>query len=136
MSSAGAWGRPANRYGSPKSGLAGPPVGRTFDDGIPRRVAYDANINAGIPPIETRARYDENLSFVLKAWTVREPFAWNGKYSQYMSVNVWPRPFQTPHPPVSVTGTGNPNTTRFALQRDFGFNLIVMGRRVSRSTHL
>ena len=95
--------------------------------GFPVGLPYDANISAGIPPIETRARYDENLSFVLRAWTDREPFAWNGKYSQYMSVNVWPRPFQTPHPPVSITGTGNPNTARFALQRDFGFNLIVMG---------
>ena len=105
--------------------------------GFPVGLPYDANINAGIPPIETRARYDENLSFVLKAWTAREPFAWNGKYSQYMSVNVWPRPFQTPHPPVSITGTGNPNTARFALQRDFGFNLIVMGGPPSsRSTHL
>jgi alkanesulfonate monooxygenase SsuD/methylene tetrahydromethanopterin reductase-like flavin-dependent oxidoreductase (luciferase family) len=87
----------------------------------------DANVNAGIPPIETRARYDENLSFVLKAWTARGPFAWNGKYSQYDTVNVWPRPFQLPHPPVSVTGTGNPNTTRFALHRDFGFNHVVLG---------
>ncbi len=33
----------------------------------------------------------------------RELFAWNGKYSQYMSVNIRPRPFQTPHPPVSIT---------------------------------
>ena len=95
--------------------------------GFPVGLPYDANINAGIPPIQTRARYDENLSFVLKAWTAREPFMWNGKYSQYMSVNMWPRPFQTPHPPISITGTGNPNTARFALQRDFGFNLIVMG---------
>ena len=49
--------------------------------GFPVGLPYDANINAGIPPIETRARYDENLSFVLKAWTDREPFAWNGKYA-------------------------------------------------------
>ena len=83
--------------------------------GFPVGLPYDANINAGIPPIETRARYDENLSFVLKAWTAREPFAWNGKYSQYMSVNVWPRPFQAPHPPVSITGTGNPNTDPIRL---------------------
>jgi alkanesulfonate monooxygenase SsuD/methylene tetrahydromethanopterin reductase-like flavin-dependent oxidoreductase (luciferase family) len=87
----------------------------------------DANVDAGSPPIETRARYDENLSFVLRAWTARGPFAWNGKYSQYDTVNVWPRPFQLPHPPVSVTGTGNPNTTRLALQRDFGFNHVVLG---------
>jgi alkanesulfonate monooxygenase SsuD/methylene tetrahydromethanopterin reductase-like flavin-dependent oxidoreductase (luciferase family) len=95
--------------------------------GFPVGLPCDANINTGIPPIETRARYDENLSFVLKAWTACGPFAWNGKYSQYDTVNVWPRPFQVPHPPVSVTGTGNPNTTRFALQRDFGFNHVVLG---------
>ncbi len=76
--------------------------------GFPVGLAYDANINAGIPPIETRARYDENLS--LRAEGMDRPRtvkpAWNGKYSQYMSVNIWPRPFQTPHPPVSITGTG------------------------------
>jgi alkanesulfonate monooxygenase SsuD/methylene tetrahydromethanopterin reductase-like flavin-dependent oxidoreductase (luciferase family) len=95
--------------------------------GFPVGLPYDANVNAGIPPIETRPRYDENLAFVLKAWTAPEPFAWNGKYSQYMTVNIWPRPLQLPHPPVSVTGSGNPNTTRFALQRDFGFNHVVLG---------
>jgi len=91
-----------------------------FSVGVP----YDANINAGIPPIETRARHNENLALILEAWRAREPFAWNGKYSQYMKVNVWPRPFQAPHPPVSIAGTGDPKTTRLALEHDFGFNLV------------
>lgn len=95
--------------------------------GFPVGLAYDANINAGIPPIETRARYDENLEFILKAWTARKPFPWNGRFAQYMHVNLWPKPMQSPHPPVNITGTGNPNTTRFALQRDLGFNLVVLG---------
>ncbi|MDG4668115.1 LLM class flavin-dependent oxidoreductase [Mycobacterium sp. 236(2023)] len=95
--------------------------------GFPVGLPYDANINAGIPPIETRPRFDENLSFILKAWTAHEPFAWNGKFAQYGNVNVWPRAYQAPHPPVSITGTGNPNTSRFALQRDFGFNLTTTG---------
>ncbi|WP_033289047.1 LLM class flavin-dependent oxidoreductase [Amycolatopsis jejuensis] len=95
--------------------------------GFPIGLAYDANLNAGVPPIETRARYDENLALVLRAWTASEPFGWNGKYSQYLKVNVWPRPFQDPHPPVSITGIGNPNTTRFALERDLGFNVVSLG---------
>ena len=95
--------------------------------GFPVGLAYDANINAGVAPIETRGRYDENFEFILRAWTDPEPFPWNGKYSQYMHVNIWPRPYQRPHPPVSVTGTWNPNTTRFALERDLGFNLVVLG---------
>lgn len=95
--------------------------------GFPVGLAYDANINAGVPPIETRSRYDENLELVLRAWTERDPFPWNGRYFQSMGVNVWPRPYQDPHPPVSITGIGNPNTTRFALERDFGFNLVTLG---------
>lgn len=95
--------------------------------GFPVGLAYDANINAGVPPIETRARYDENFELVLRAWTERKAFPWNGRFSQYMHVNIWPRPVQVPHPPVNITGIGNPNTTRFALQRDLGFNLIVSG---------
>jgi alkanesulfonate monooxygenase SsuD/methylene tetrahydromethanopterin reductase-like flavin-dependent oxidoreductase (luciferase family) len=95
--------------------------------GFPVGLAYDANVNAGVPPIETRARYDENFELILRAWTERKPFPWNGRFSQHMHVNIWPRPMQSPHPPVNVTGTGNPNTTRFALQRDLGFNLVLFG---------
>ena len=95
--------------------------------GFPIGLAYDANINAGIPPIETRARYDENFEFVLRAWTESKPFQFNGKFSQHAKVNIWPRPFQNPHPPVNITGTGNPATTRFALERDLGFNLVLLG---------
>jgi alkanesulfonate monooxygenase SsuD/methylene tetrahydromethanopterin reductase-like flavin-dependent oxidoreductase (luciferase family) len=96
--------------------------------GFPVGLAYDANINGGIPPIETRARYDENLALILKAWTERKAFPWNGKFSQYAHVNLWPRPVQNPHPPVNITGIGNPATTRFALERDLGFNSVVFGR--------
>lgn len=89
--------------------------------GFPVGLAYDANINNGVPPIETRARFDENLPLVLKAWSAEEPFAHNGKFSQYPSVNIWPRPLQE-RPPVWITGIGNPATMKFSLENDFGFN--------------
>lgn len=94
-----------------------------FPVGLP----YDASINAGVPPIEVRARYDENLELILRAWTEKDVFPWNGKYSQHAQVNIWPRPYQNPHPPVSITGIGNPATSRFALERDLGFNSVVLG---------
>jgi len=103
--------------------------------GFPVGLAYDANINNGIPPIETRPRFDENLELILKAWQAREPFAWNGKFSQYPSVNLWPRPLQR-QVPVAITGIGNPKTMEFCLQRGFGFNYFgwfgfrVTGRRI------
>lgn len=89
--------------------------------GFPVGLSFDASLNNGVPPIEARPRYEENLELVLRAWTAREPFPWNGKYSQYPEVNIWPRPLQQ-RPPVWITGTGNPNTMRASIDRGFGFN--------------
>ena len=89
--------------------------------GFPVGLAYDANVNNGVPPIETRARFDENLPLVLRAWREPAPFAHNGKFSQYPAVNIWPRPLQE-RPPVWITGIGNPATMQFTLENDFGFN--------------
>ena len=49
--------------------------------GFPLGLAYDAGFNNGVPPIESRARFDENLALILAAWTRHEAFPWNGKYS-------------------------------------------------------
>lgn len=90
--------------------------------GFPVGLPYDANINNGVTPAETRARFDENLDLVLRAWTALSAFPFNGKFSKHNEVNIWPRPIQDPHPPVWITGVGNPKTMEFCLTRDFGFN--------------
>src|ERR687883_867409 len=59
--------------------------------GMPLGTPMDVNIVYGIPPIEQRERYYEAHDLILKAWTAREIFAWNGKYFQLPLVNVWPR---------------------------------------------
>ncbi|KWX01509.1 Flavin-dependent oxidoreductase [Carbonactinospora thermoautotrophica] len=92
--------------------------------GFPVGLSYDANLNNGVPPMQTRPRFDENLELVLRAWSEREPFAWNGRYSQYPQVNIWPRTIQQPTPPVWITGIGNPRTMRMCLERGFGFNYL------------
>lgn len=105
--------------------------------GFPVGLAYDANINNGVAPAETRLRFDENLDLVLKAWSERDTFAWNGRFTQHPAVNLWPRPMQQdPLPPVWITGIGNPRTMQMTLEREFGFNyfgwfgLKVAGRRI------
>jgi alkanesulfonate monooxygenase SsuD/methylene tetrahydromethanopterin reductase-like flavin-dependent oxidoreductase (luciferase family) len=97
-------------------------TGGRLVSGFPIGLAYDANINNGVPPIDTRARYEENLELVLRAWTAREPFTFNGRFSQHRAVNIWPRPLQDPHPPVWITATGNPRTMEYILRSNFGFN--------------
>lgn len=92
--------------------------------GFPVGLAYDANLNAGVAPVETRKRFNEAHELILKAWSAREPFAWNGKYWQYRYVNPWPRPVQQPRPPVWVTGIGNPNTISWVLDNDYCFNYL------------
>ena len=90
--------------------------------GFPVGLSYDACMNNGVEPMNLRGRFDENLELILRAWRDPEPFAHNGRFSQYPSVNIWPRPLQQPRPPVYITGVGNPRTMRQTLERNFGFN--------------
>jgi alkanesulfonate monooxygenase SsuD/methylene tetrahydromethanopterin reductase-like flavin-dependent oxidoreductase (luciferase family) len=86
--------------------------------GMPLGTPMDINICYGITPIEQRERYREAHDLILKAWTSREPFAWNGKYTQLPIVNLWPRPIQQPHPPVWIPGSGSTSTFHYAAQHN------------------
>jgi alkanesulfonate monooxygenase SsuD/methylene tetrahydromethanopterin reductase-like flavin-dependent oxidoreductase (luciferase family) len=87
--------------------------------GMPLGTAMDANLAYGITPIEQRERYREAHDLILKAWTSREIFAWNGKYHQLPMVNLWPRPIQQPHPPIWIPGVGSTSTFDFAVDHDY-----------------
>jgi len=89
--------------------------------GLPVGLSYDANLNNGIPMVETRDRYREAHELVMRSWTEPEPFPWNGRYSQYALVNSWPRPLQKPHPPIWVPGSGSPGTMAWTIERSYAF---------------
>jgi alkanesulfonate monooxygenase SsuD/methylene tetrahydromethanopterin reductase-like flavin-dependent oxidoreductase (luciferase family) len=89
--------------------------------GLPTGLSYDANLNNGIPPVETRDRYKEAVELLLRSWTESEPFTWNGRFSQYPLVNSWPRPLQEPHPPIWIPGSGTPGTMHWVLREQFAF---------------
>lgn len=58
-------------------------------------------------PAVTDERFDEAEALILKALTTHDgPFNWEGNHFQYRQVNIWPRPIQTPHPPLWRTGHG------------------------------
>ena len=61
-------------------------------------LSYDLN------PAEARERTDEGMELILKAWGEPQPFGWQGRYFQYRTVSIWPRP-QQPPAPVYVLGT-------------------------------
>ena len=75
-----------------------------FARGVPREYkVYD------VPMAESRARFDEALDVILKAWT-QDVFSHQGKYWSYKDVAIWPRPYQRPHPPVWIPFTGSKET--------------------------
>ncbi len=86
--------------------------------GFPTGLPTDATISNGVVPVEQRERYREALELVLKAWSAREVFAWNGRHYQLPMVNLWPRPLQQPHPPIWIPGSGSATTVEFVVDRD------------------
>jgi alkanesulfonate monooxygenase SsuD/methylene tetrahydromethanopterin reductase-like flavin-dependent oxidoreductase (luciferase family) len=84
--------------------------------GMPLGTSMDVNLCYGISPVEQRERYYEAHDLIMKAWTAKEIFAWNGKYFKLPMVNIWPRPIQKPHPPVWVPGSGSLSTWDFTAK--------------------
>ena len=50
---------------------------------------------------ENRARFDEALEIIRRAWT-QERFSFRGKFWDVEEITVVPRPAQSPHPPIRV----------------------------------
>jgi len=85
-----------------------------FARGVPREYkVYD------IPMAESRARFDEALEVILKAWK-ENLFSHEGKYWKFKDIAIWPRPYQAPHPPVWIPFTGSKETIECAAAGNFG----------------
>ena len=73
-------------------------------------------------PAEGREKTDEGMELILKAWTEPQPFGWQGRYFQYRTVSVWPRPLQQPHPPTYALGTSK-ESCDFAARNHLGLGV-------------
>jgi alkanesulfonate monooxygenase SsuD/methylene tetrahydromethanopterin reductase-like flavin-dependent oxidoreductase (luciferase family) len=72
---------------------------------------------------ESRARWEEAVDIILLALGGR-PFAYEGKYYRIPETTVFPRPVQTPHPPIWVTAQ-SPESIETTVKR--GFHLLSGG---------
>ena len=62
-------------------------------------------------PIGIVDRFWEAIDLILKTLSHRDgPFSWEGKYFTHRHVNIWPGPWQQPHPPLWAA-TGDPTTS-------------------------
>jgi alkanesulfonate monooxygenase SsuD/methylene tetrahydromethanopterin reductase-like flavin-dependent oxidoreductase (luciferase family) len=56
-----------------------------------------------VDPDESWDRYAEALELICTAWNSTTPFPWSSRFYHFPSVSVWPRPLQTPFPPVLIS---------------------------------
>ena len=74
-----------------------------LDVGFVRGVPYEVFAQQS-NPVRMAERMAEAHDLIVKAWTTHDgPFSWEGKYFHHRNVNIWPRPYQQPHPPIWVT---------------------------------
>lgn len=93
--------------------------------GFPVGTSMDTNYCYGQIPSLTREKYQEAHDLIIKAWTTREPFAFNGRYNKLRHVNIWPRPIQDkPHPPVHIPGGGSVETYDFCIDNTYSYSYL------------
>jgi alkanesulfonate monooxygenase SsuD/methylene tetrahydromethanopterin reductase-like flavin-dependent oxidoreductase (luciferase family) len=79
-----------------------------FVRGVPWEVAA-ANSN----PVRMNERHWEALDLIIKAWTAHDgPVSHEGRFFHHRMINIWPRPYQQPHPPVWVSTTSPSGAAR------------------------
>jgi alkanesulfonate monooxygenase SsuD/methylene tetrahydromethanopterin reductase-like flavin-dependent oxidoreductase (luciferase family) len=77
--------------------------------GLPTGLGNDVSISYGITPMEHRERWREGIDLMLKAWTAKEFFAWNGKYFHRRVESVAARP----SPWIHICKDANPYRASF-----------------------
>ena len=91
-------------------------------------VTYNVN------PAESRDRFEEALQLIRMAWSEKQPFGWQGRYYEYRSICIWPRPVQEPHPPIFMS-TASPESGEFAarhrLSAGFAFTTLQIASKAA-----
>ncbi len=79
-----------------------------FVRGVPYEIS-PANSN----PVRTNERHWEALDLIVRAWTNTDgPATFEGRFFHHRNINIWPRPYQAPHPPVWVSTTSPGGATK------------------------
>ena len=64
----------------------------------------------GIDEDESHERYHEAMEVILRAWTAQGPFDHEGRFWRFSDYEFFPRPLQSPHPPVYASATLTPES--------------------------
>jgi alkanesulfonate monooxygenase SsuD/methylene tetrahydromethanopterin reductase-like flavin-dependent oxidoreductase (luciferase family) len=83
-------------------------------------------------PVHNPERYWEAIDLITKALSHHDgPFSWEGKHFTHRHVNLWPRPYQQPHPRMWAA-TGDPSTAADVGRRNMVNVLVLRGPEGTR----
>lgn len=83
--------------------------------------------SANTNPVGNVERYWEAIDLIRKALTSHDgPFSWEGKHYTHRHVNIWPPPWQRPHPRL-WSATGDPETAAEVGRRGMVHVLVLRG---------
>ena len=99
-------------------------TGGRFVGGFPVGTSMDTNFCYGTIPGLTREKYAEAHELIIRAWTEKTPFAFNGRYTKLRHVNIWPNVLQTPHPPIHIPGGGSVETYDFCVDNTYSYSYL------------
>ncbi len=81
---------------------------------------------------ESRGRFDECLEIILKGWS-EDQFSYEGDFYKFENSSVVPKPYQQPHPPISV---GVTSAETFPMVGRMGYPILINPSRVFSLTEL
>lgn len=97
-----------------------------LDLGFVRGAQYEINAT-NTNPVRTNERMWEAIDLIMKALTTHDgPFNWEGEFFHHRQVNIWPRAYQQPAPPVWVT-SGSPGSVTAVADKDFRLATFLAG---------
>ncbi len=104
--------------------------------GFPVGTSMDTNFCYGQVPATLREKYYEAHDLIIKAWTAKDVFSFNGKYTKLRYVNLWPKPLQQPRPPIWIPGGGSVETYDFCADHDYQYSFLsyfgyIAGKKVA-----
>jgi alkanesulfonate monooxygenase SsuD/methylene tetrahydromethanopterin reductase-like flavin-dependent oxidoreductase (luciferase family) len=79
----------------------------------------------GLNPSFSHERFQEAHDLIVSAWTRPGPFQFEGEHYNFRYVNLWPRPYQNPHPPVWIPSQGSSETIQWAAAPERKYPFLV-----------
>jgi alkanesulfonate monooxygenase SsuD/methylene tetrahydromethanopterin reductase-like flavin-dependent oxidoreductase (luciferase family) len=79
-------------------------------------------------PIDMKSRFYEAIDLIAKAWTSHDgSFSWEGEFFHHRQVDILPRPYQEPHPPIWIA-TLNAGSAWEIADRDYTLATMFNGK--------